>query len=145
MAYLPDSLPVLDPGCDDAPWWEALRRHELLVQRCAVCDRWRHPPSPLCPACQSTAHRWQQVIGRGRLFSYTVVHHAVHPALTPHLPYNVALVELPDAGNVRIISNVVDASPDVLAVGLEVEVVFEDQGGVVLPRFRPASERPGER
>jgi len=142
MAYLPDTLPSLDPGHDDAPWWEALRRHELVIQRCATCGRWRHPPGPLCPGCQSTVHQWERVSGKGRVFSYTVVHHPVHPALTGRVPYNVALIELPDAGNVRVISNVVQVEPEELAVGLEVEVVFEEQGDLVLPRFTPANARP---
>jgi hypothetical protein len=30
-------------------------------------------------------------------------------------------------------------------VGLEVEVVFEDQGGLLLPRFTPLAGRHGER
>jgi uncharacterized OB-fold protein len=73
------------------------------------------------------------------VFSYTIVHHAVHPALADHLPYNVVLVELPDAGGVRLISNVVDVPATDLRVGLEVEVVFEDlDEATTLPRFRRA-------
>ncbi len=138
MPYLPAELPFMTPGRDDAPWWEALRRHELLIQRCAACGTWRHPPSPLCPACQATAVRWERASGRGRVFSWTIVHHAVHPALVGHVPYNVVLVELPDAGGVRLITNLVDVAPAELAVGLEVEVVFEDLPDATLARFRRA-------
>jgi hypothetical protein len=103
MPYLPAELPRVIPGRDDAPWWEALCRHELTVQR---------------------------------VFSYTIIHHPVHPALAESVPYNVILVELPDAGSVRLISNLVDVPPDEVRVGLEVEVVFEDVGhDVTLPRF----------
>ncbi len=136
--YLPGELPRILPGRDDAPWWEALRRHQLLVQRCATCGAWRHPPAPLCASCHSTAVRWQQTSGGGRVFSYTIVHHAVHPALADRVPYNVVLVELPDAGGVRIISNLIDVPPQEVVVGLEVEVVFEDLDDVTLPRFRRA-------
>ena len=137
--YLPAELPRLAPTRDDAAWWEALRHHELTVQRCRACGTWRHPPSPICPACRSSAARFERVSGRGRVFSYTIVHHAVHPALAGHLPYNVVLVELPDAGGVRLISNVVDVPPTDLRVGLEVEVVFEDlDDATTLPRFRRA-------
>jgi hypothetical protein len=136
MPYLPAELPVLPPGRDDAPWWDALRRHELVVQRCGACGRWRHPPAPLCPECHAMLASFERVSGRGRVFSYTIVHHAVHPALKSHVPYNVALVELPDAGGVRLVSNVVDAAPEHLRVGLEVEVIFEDLDDVTLARFR---------
>jgi len=52
------------------------------------------------------------------------------------VPYNIVLVELPDAGGVRLVSNLVDVPVEEVAVGLEVEVLFEDQGDVTLPRFR---------
>jgi hypothetical protein len=136
MPYLPAELPRLIPGRDDAPWWEALCRHELTVQRCARCGTWRHPPSPVCAVCHESEARFERVSGRGRVFSYTIIHHPVHPALAESVPYNVILVELPDAGSVRLISNLVDVPPDEVRVGLEVEVVFEDVGhDVTLPRF----------
>ena len=47
-------------------------------------------------------------------------------------------VELPDAGGVRLVSNVIDVRPGELQVGLAVEVVFEDLEDVTLPRFGPA-------
>ena len=136
MPYLPADLPRIVPGRDDVPWWEALRRHELVIQRCSACETWRHPPGPVCAACHSTACRFERVSGRGRVFSYTIVHHAVHPSLAGHVPYNVVLVELQDAGSVRVVTNLVDVAPDEVAVGLEVEVVFEDLDDVTLPRFR---------
>ena len=137
VPYLPADLPRLLPGRDDAPWWEALRRHELVVQRCVPCGTWRQPPGPVCAACHSSESRFERVSGRGRVFSYTIVHHAVHPALAQRVPYNVILVELPDAGNVRLISNLLDVPPDEVRVGLEVEIVFEDVADdLTLPRFR---------
>ena len=107
-----------------------------MIQRCAACGTWRHPPVPICSACHATTHRWERVSGRGRVFSYTIAHHAVHPALVERVPYNIALVELPDAGGVRLVSNLVDVPGEEVAIGLEVEVVFEEQGEVTLPRFR---------
>jgi uncharacterized OB-fold protein len=135
-SYLPAGLPHLLPSPDDAPWWEALARRELVIQRCAACGTWRHPPAPVCASCHATAVRWERVSGRGRVFTWTVIHHAVHPALAACVPYNVVVVELPDAAGVRLISNVVDVAPDELRVGLAIEVVFEEQGDLVLARFR---------
>ena len=138
MPYLPPELPRIAPGRDDAPWWDALRRHELVIQRCARCGTWRHPPGPVCAACRSSDARFERVSGRGRVFSYTIVHHPVHPALAGRVPYNVALVELPDAGGVRIVTNLLDVPPAEVRVGCEVEVVFEDvDDELTLPRFRP--------
>ena len=53
------------------------------------------------------------------------------------LPYVVAIIALEDAGGVRMISNVVDASPDELEIGLPVELVWEDMSAdLAIPRFR---------
>ena len=38
----------------------------------------------------------------------------------------------------RLVSNLQDVPVEEVRVGLEVEVVFEDQGDVTLPRFRRA-------
>jgi hypothetical protein len=57
------------------------------------------------------------------------------------LPYVIAVITLEGAGGVRMISNVVGASPDELAIGLPVELVWEDMSTeLAMPRFRPARE-----
>lgn len=71
--------------------------------------------------------------------AYTVNHQPWIPGLEP--PYIVAMVELDDEPDVRLITNIVDASPDDIRVGLPVEVFFEEWGDdkVWLPLFRPVS------
>jgi hypothetical protein len=55
------------------------------------------------------------------------------------LPFAVVLVELEGAQGLRIVSNLVEADPGELRVGLPVELVWEDLGPeLALPRFRPA-------
>ena len=50
-------------------------------------------------------------------------------------PYVVAIVEL-DEGP-RMETNLVDCHHESIVVGMRVEVIFEDEGEIVLPRFRP--------
>jgi hypothetical protein len=62
-------------------------------------------------------------------------------------PYIIAMVELADEPDVRLITNVVDIAPADVHVGLEVEAFFEDwtdvsgdeRTRVWLPLFRPVS------
>ena len=137
MPYLPFGTPLPRPTEDDAGWWEACRRHELVIQRCADCGTFRHTPRPVCFKCRSFNFVWQPVSGRGRIFSYTIAHHAVHPALRERVPYNVIVVELPDADGVRVVSNLVGGDEDPPQIGEEVEVVWEDVAeDISLPRFR---------
>lgn len=142
MGYLPDTFPAVTPTLDDREFWERCNARRLSFQRCADCGRFRHPPAPVCPACQSSRIEWVDAPMHGRIFSYTTVHHPAHPAATEVVPYNVVLVEFLECGGVRLVSNVIDAreGADVnggLAVGRAVSLAWEEgPGKQVFPRFR---------
>jgi uncharacterized OB-fold protein len=127
-AYLPTGLPQPAASTDglDTEFWEAARRHELVVQRCTACNAFQWGPEWLCNACHSFDLGWHQVSGRGRIFSWERVWHPVHPALKDACPYMVVLVELPDAGNVRMVGNLLGDAMEDVVIGGEVEAVFED-------------------
>jgi uncharacterized OB-fold protein len=124
------------PGPDDTPYWAALERGELVLQRCTACDTVRHPPRPRCGECAAAEHHWEPASGLGRVHSFTIVRHPPHPKLAGSVPYVVALIEL-DEGP-RMISNVVGVEPDDVAIDQRVQVRFDQVApGVVLPRFTP--------
>jgi uncharacterized protein len=76
------------------------------------------------------------VSGAGSVFSYIVIHHPMNPLLVDHVPYNVVVVALDEAPHCRLISNVVDAKPEDLEVGMRVQVTWEPiDDEIVLPRF----------
>jgi uncharacterized OB-fold protein len=130
-------LPVPTP--ESQPFWDAVRRHELRLQRCQACGQFWFPPSNVCPECLSPAWAWELVSGRGTVFSFVVMHRAYHPGFKDALPYNVAVIELEEGP--RLVSNVVDCRNEELYVGMPVEVAFDDvTDTVTLPKFRP---RPG--
>jgi uncharacterized OB-fold protein len=134
-----ESLASIAPDPMTAPFWDACRKHELRLQRCADCGAFRQPPSPGCPHCGSARSDWPLLSGRGTVFSYTIVHHAAVPPLAAEVPYNVVIVELDDAPGARLISNLLDVAPSGVAVGMRVEIAWDEaQPGVVLPRFRRA-------
>ena len=121
-------------------FWDGARDGRLLVQRCRQCSRLQYPPDVACVHCQSVELVPEQVSGRGQLWSYTVVERLFHAGFADALPYVVGLVELDEQEGLRLLTNVVDASPDQLRVGLHLEVTFEDRGEVVLPQFRPTAD-----
>lgn len=138
--YLPEEIGLLFPDHITQGFWDRCANHELSFQRCTACGTFRNPPVPRCHECRSADYEWAPVAGGGTLYSYTIVTHGVHPALFERLPFNVALVEFPDAPGVRLVSNVVDAAPDELRVGLPVRLHWEALAdGTVLPRFVKAS------
>jgi len=45
--------PAISP--DTEFFWNGLRQHKLLIQRCSGCGALRNPPRPMCPKCRSLA------------------------------------------------------------------------------------------
>ena len=43
--------PTVSPDTDF--FWNGVRDHKLLIQRCAGCQALRQPSRPMCPACNS--------------------------------------------------------------------------------------------
>ncbi|WAZ22748.1 OB-fold domain-containing protein [Streptomyces cinnabarinus] len=105
---------------DNAGFWEGVRRHELLIQRCTGCAALRHPWLPGCNACGGLDWDTVPASGEGTVHSYVVMHHPPFPAFDP--PYAVALIEL--AEGVRMLGNVVGTPHDKVRIGLPVRVGF---------------------
>jgi uncharacterized OB-fold protein len=121
---------------DSAFFWEGLETAELRVQRCAGCHALRHPPGPMCPACNALEWDWVVASGRGEIFSFVVHHHPPIPGLDP--PCVIALVELEEG--TWLVANVAGIAPDAVEIGMGVEVEFhrvEGDDGWVVPRWRP--------
>lgn len=128
--------PLPRPDNDSAVYWEWARKHKLLLQLCASCKRFRFYPRLTCPFCLDDQFTWEQVSGRGLVYSYTVIHRAPSPAFKAAIPYVLALIEL-DEG-VRMMSNVVECDPAEVRIGMKVEVTFDDiTSEITLPKFRP--------
>lgn len=137
--WFPDDMPTPAASRETLAWWQAATEHRLLVQRCADCGHMQLPPGPLCAACRSFNRGWQDVSGRGTVYTYTIVHRAYVPSLGDKLPYIVIVVELEGGGGARLTSNLVDAEPGSVQIGMPVAVVWEDMApGLAVPRFRPA-------
>ena len=133
MSAVAKPLPQITP--DMAPFWDAARRHELVVQRCTGCGATRFPPRELCSRCLSRDAAWTRVSGRGTVFTFVVMHQAYHPGFADELPYAVVVVELEEGA--RMTTNVVDCPVGELRIGMPVEVVFEDATPEIsLPKFR---------
>ena len=130
---IPQPLPVLEGFAKD--FYEGCQRGELLFQRCSDCGAWRHVPRELCPDCGSWNWEWQASSGRGRVFTWTVIERALHPAFAEAVPFAAVVVELEEG--VRLLSQVLDCPPDQLEMDMPVDVVFEGvTAEITLPKFR---------
>lgn len=131
-----EQLPIPPINPDSRPYWEAAAEERLSMQRCRGCGKLRFPPSLLCPACHSDEAAWQNLSGRGRIASFTVMRRAPAPAFAARVPYVLALIDLEEGP--RMMANVVGEDALRVAIDDPVEVCFEARGpdGFKLPQFR---------
>ena len=125
-------LPVVDNPID-AVFWQRATGGKLAVQVCSSCDSARFPPRPYCPTCQSSDHQWHIASGAGTIWSYVVPHAPLLPAFGEQLPYVVALVELDDYPDIRLVGAITEnLEADIqgidgsyVAIGDSVSAVFK--------------------
>jgi uncharacterized OB-fold protein len=130
----PPGIPVPRPGLHSRPYWEACRRQQLLVQRCAECSFRGLAGFTVCARCRATSPVWEESAGQGSLYSWTVVWRPPDPTFV--VPYAPAVVRL-DEG-FFMLSAVVGCEPDALHEGLRLAVEFHQASDdITLPYFRP--------
>ena len=115
------------------PYWDAVAQGKLVLQSCSACGKVRHYPRLLCDACYSDAVTWLSSKASGTIHSWTVAHHAFHPAFAPELPYTLVTVDL-DEG-VRALGRW--RSDVAMSIGLPVQGTFEAREGGMDLVFKP--------
>ncbi len=132
----PDSLFELATDKWTEPYWEACRQRRLVVMRCPESGAFRFPPSPFDATSRSQNVEWVESSGNGIIHSYTVVSRVIIPSMIDCIPYVPAVIELPDVGSVKLISNVVDSPVEAICIGHPVRLTwYERPDGIFLPRF----------
>jgi hypothetical protein len=128
--------PVPEPSAETVPFWTAAKENRLVIPRCRTCDNTWFPPTHVCPSCGADNYAWVEASGRGKVFSFVVIHRIYHPGFADKVPYVVAVIEL-DEGP-RLISNVVGVAPDLVRCDMPVRVVFDERRrDMTIPQFTP--------
>lgn len=128
-------LPEID--ADNEEFWNAAKERRLLLYQCQNCKRYYYPATE-CTACDNLKPpmKWVESSGRGKLFTWIVMHRKYHDGFADDVPYNVALVEL-DEGPYYL-TNIVECEIDKLEQGMGLDVMFEDvTDDITLPKFKP--------
>ena len=126
--------PMPEPDPDDEFFWSGLPGR-LLVPRCEECGHAWLRPIPACPQCGSTRVQAVERSGRGIVYTWVVVHHALDPAFAADVPYTVVTVEL-ECG-ARLPGRLLGAEPP--SAGLAVQFEPSRRNDVYLPAFRPVT------
>lgn len=137
MRQATHSRPLPVKSREAEKFWDGCAREVLLVQRCEECHRLQWFPRRYCRHCSSPRMAWEESTGRASIVSFTIVRRAMNEDLEAAVPYALAMVEL-DEG-IQMMTNIVDAQPEDLRVGMAVSAVFERQAdGTALPLFSAA-------
>jgi uncharacterized OB-fold protein len=129
IAPVPYLKPLPVPSQLNRPFWEALRRHEFVVPRCADCGNYSWLPYPACRSCQSEDQVWTPVSGNATVYSFTVVHRGPG-AFDAAGPYVMALGQLDAQPRpCNVLANLVGIDPYQVEIGMAVKIGYVEVPG----------------
>ena len=117
------------------PFWQAVGEHRLQFPRCGQCDTFHWPAGPFCYRCRSQAVEWVEA-GQGRIYSYTVLPVMGADKDAPPQFRTPVVVEFDGIPDVRLVSVLVDALLEGVAIGALVEPVWLAAANATVPGFR---------
>lgn len=159
--YLGMPVAINDLDQENQAFYRYCGQGELRLQQCDKCGLKRYPPTTACPWCAAPDSSWVQVEGRGTVYSYGEVHHAIQPVFRQFAPYLLLLVELDEQRNepaaydgLRLTGNLAMpdgelAPPEVVeqvGIGSRLKIVFKQLGDdIALPLWTidEDAEQPG--
>ena len=109
-------------------WRENQSRYNMQGKKCGACSIVYFPPRDLCPKCRRASigkMEKMKLSGKGKIVSYTTVHDGL-PEFSMQVPYMMAIIQLEEGP--RITGQIVDAEPEDIDFGTEVESVFRKLG-----------------
>ena len=120
------------PNMQDAdalPFWNAAKEHRLALQWCGQCSGFLYPPGPACSRCGGIEVPYKDIGQQvsGRLYSYIITHRAFVPGFSEEVPYIVALAEVDQAGNTKLLANLINCAPENVRIGMRLRMVWEDR------------------
>jgi len=142
-AELVERFPYARIDHDNKALYRGWLEKRLRMNRCDDCQRFHHPPKPVCPGCWSASLTPSEVSGRGVIHLAMFLHQGppapgVDYAKAPH---PVVTVELAEQEGLRFTSTVVGCPVDEVRIGAPVELDWVDRFGAPFPVFRLAGSR----
>ena len=129
------------PGPHSGFYWTSGADGRLRVHGCTDCERLHHPPTPVCPYGHSRAVEPTVVSGRGTVAAFTICHKQFLP--DPPVPFAFGFVEIDEDPTIRLTGNIVGCPLATIAIGMRVQVTFEENGEFFVPLWEPATPEEG--
>jgi uncharacterized protein len=129
-------IPLPRPTSISKTFWEGCRRGELLYQVCSN-EHIIFAPAPRCRICLTDEFRWERSLGKGYVYSWSMVWRPQTPAF--QTPYAPAIIEL-DEG-FRMMSNIIGCDHTEMRAGMRVTAEYHAVGeDMYLVYFSPEKQ-----
>lgn len=126
-----------------APFWEAAADGRLVMPQCCACGTFRWPAGPFCPKCHAQPVEWRAP-GVARIYSYTVLPAPGPEGEAPRARIPV-LAEFDDAPGVRLVSVLIDAAVEAVAIGAPLDIAWLPVANAKVAAFRLANSEENDR
>lgn len=83
---------------------DLLRQGSLVFQQCGACGHKHNFPRVFCASCHQRQLTWRVSSGRGKIYTYSIIHRAPTEEWAARTPYIIGLVDL-DEG-VRVMGHI---------------------------------------
>ncbi|PIC88147.1 hypothetical protein CSV72_03110 [Sporosarcina sp. P20a] len=113
---------------DNAPYWDAADKHQLALQKCEDCNAYSQPPGPTCAKCGSENVRFEQLGDdiTATVYSYVVSYRPFLPGFQDELPTIIALGQLDQVPEVKIMGNILHCEEKDLEIGMPIRMTWVD-------------------
>lgn len=117
-------------------YWQGCQKEKLLYQRCLDCGEVVFHPRAICPYCLKENLEWKESNGKGRIYSFSVIHRAPSEKWQDKVPYALGIVEMEEG--YYIFTEFVNVDVNRLQINMPVKVVFDHVAeDLTLPKFEP--------
>jgi uncharacterized OB-fold protein len=131
------SKPIPAPDEVTRPFWEAANEKRLIAQFCKSCGKYQHPPEEICAKCGEGDLEFLQLSGKGKIYSWQIMHDTRVRLMQEYQPFIIAVVECDESSDVWHLTNLPGSAPGEFNIGDAVEVEFEEiRPGKFIPQFR---------
>lgn len=120
---MPDQFtgrPLHESGYE--PWHSGLDAGRVLVTRCHACKRWQWYPLLACPQCGNATWDWEDVGKTGVVHAWTRVMRPTVQRAGLEPPYVIGVIELPQAGDARVVALATDDGDPVIGSEVCLEI-----------------------
>ena len=140
-ATLVKQFPYVKIDHDSKYLYRGWLNKQLLINKCANCGEFHHPPKPICPNCWSSSLNPTEISGRGRVHLAMFLRQGPAAPDVDYIisPHPVTTIELEEQEGLRFTSTIINCPLEDIKIGIAVELAWIERFGAPFPVFKCTS------